>query len=76
MLIATKLVARTPNNIATKMIHISTTPKVYEYLEDLVLSGLYGKSPAEAAERLIGRGVEALMRDGSLRRRGAGARGK
>jgi len=69
-------VARTPNNIATKMIHISTTPRVYEYLEDLVLTGLYGKSPAEAADRLIAREVEVLIREGSLRRRGAGVKGK
>lgn len=49
---------------------------VHEYLEDLVLSGLYGKSAAEAAERLIGRGVEALIREGSLRRRRSRVRGR
>ena len=68
--------ARTPNNIATKKFQVSTTPGVHQYLEELVLTGLYGKSPPEAAERLIARGIEELIRGGSLRRRGAAAKGK
>lgn len=52
--------------------HLSTTPTVRDYLETLVASGLYGKSVAEAAERLVGRGIEGLIRDGTLER----ARGK
>jgi hypothetical protein len=64
-------VARAPNNVKTVGIHISTTPIIQQYLEDLVASGLYGKNMAEAAERLVGRGIEGLIRDGSLHRREA-----
>jgi hypothetical protein len=45
------------------------------YLEELVGSGLYGKNPAEAAERLIALGIEDLIRQGTLKRR-APARGR
>jgi len=61
--------ARGRNRIETVMIHISTTPPVGNYLEELVSSGLYGKNTAEAAERLVARGIENLVREGALRRR-------
>jgi hypothetical protein len=48
---------------------------VQGYLEDLVNSGLFGKNVAEAAERLVGRGVEALIREGTLHRRKGGKGG-
>ena len=64
--------ARGPNSVETVMIHLSTTPMVHDYLEELVSSGLYGKSPAEAAERLVGRGIENLIREGALQRSGRG----
>jgi hypothetical protein len=35
-------------------------------LERLVLTGFYGKNPAEAAERLLARSIEALMKNGTL----------
>jgi hypothetical protein len=56
------------------MVHLSTTPVVRDYLEALVASGLYGKSIAEAAERLVGRGIEGLIHEGALKR--AGDKGK
>jgi hypothetical protein len=37
-------------------------------LEDLVSSGLFGKNTAEAAERLVARGIETLIREGTLKR--------
>jgi hypothetical protein len=40
---------------------------VVAYLEALVDSGLYGKNPAEAAERLVAQGIEELIRRGSLK---------
>lgn len=70
---------RTPNTVRTVTITISTTPPVYAHLERLVASGLFGKNPAEAAERLIARGIEnhlgagALLRDGGHDERGGRA---
>jgi hypothetical protein len=62
--------ARRPNNRPTKTITVSTTPGVVEYLLRLVATDLYGKNPAEAAERLITRGIESLIKDGILKRGG------
>ena len=39
------------------------------YLEDLVQTGLYGRSPGEAAERLVSQGIERLIEKGVLSRR-------
>jgi len=61
---------RHPNKIRTITVTISTTPAVHGYLEKLVSTGLFGKNRAEAAERLVARGVEALIREGILKRRG------
>ena len=61
--------ARKPNTVTTVTITISTTEGIQQYLEDLVSGGLFGKNPAEAAERLVARGVENLLRDGTLSRR-------
>jgi len=61
--------ARKQNNVETRMITISTTPSVIAYLTTLVSSGLYGKNPAEAAERLVTREIENLIRDKTLKRR-------
>jgi len=66
--------ARKRNQVATVSITISTTPAVAAYLDDLVQTGLYGKTPSEAAERLVSRGLERLIHEGKLgtgRRRSA-----
>jgi hypothetical protein len=60
---------RKRNQLETVALTVSTTPPVVDYLEALVDSGLYGKNPAEAAERLIALGIEDLIRQGTLRRR-------
>ena len=39
------------------------------YLEDLVQTGLYGRSPGEAAERLVSQGIERLIEKGVLARK-------
>jgi len=57
---------RTRNTVKTITITVSTTPPVYRHLTDLVASGLFGKNPAEAAERLIARGVEQFLAGGTL----------
>ena len=61
--------ARKPNNIETVTITVSTTRPIERYLAKLVSTGLYGKNPAEAAERLVARSIEQLIRSGTLGRR-------
>ncbi len=55
--------SRRPNSVKTAKITLSTTPQVVAYLERLVTTGLYGKNSADAAERLVARGIETLLRD-------------
>ena len=63
-----KRMARHPNDLKTVTVTISTTPAVMAFLAQLVATGLYGKNPAEAAERLVSRGLEHLVREGILDR--------
>lgn len=58
--------SRKPNSVPTVPLRISTTPQVAELLERLVETGLYGKNPAEAAERLIGEGLRQILAEGGL----------
>ena len=57
---------RKPNNLETVIMTISTTPPIMERLAVLVSTGLYGKNPAEAAERLVARSIEDLLQNGTL----------
>jgi hypothetical protein len=59
--------AKARNTIRTVQITISTTVPVQGYLEGLVLTGLYGKNPAEAAERLLTQRIEHLLSNGQLK---------
>ena len=61
--------ARKPNPVKSVQITVSTTPLVHGYLSALVATGLYGKNPAEAAERLIAKGVEVALAGGIIARR-------
>jgi hypothetical protein len=63
---------RSPNQVPTVNITLSTTPQVHEYLRKLAGTGLYGKNAAEAADRLITRAIEQLIREGALGRHGKG----
>ena len=60
--------ARKPNPVKSVQITVSTTPLVHGYLSALVDTGLYGKNPAEAAERLIAKGVEVALAGGIIPR--------
>jgi hypothetical protein len=62
---------RPKNQLETVSLTLSTTRPVVDYLERLVESGLYGKNPAEAAERLIAQGIEDLIRRDLLARQPA-----
>ena len=59
---------RKPNDLKTAQITISTTPGIEEYLKVLVSTHLYGKNPADAAVRLLEKGIENLLKDGTLKR--------
>jgi hypothetical protein len=59
--------ARKPNPLPTVTITLSTNPQIKAYLSELVPSGLYGNNEADAAERLLARAVEQLIREGSLK---------
>lgn len=59
--------ARSPNPLPTVSITISTNPQIKEYLSELVPSGLYGNNEAEAAERLLAKAIEGLIREGALK---------
>ena len=54
---------RKPNDLPTEELRLSTTPHVVRYLKRLLRSGLYGKNPAEAAERLLARALEEKLKD-------------
>ena len=68
--------ARKPNPVKSVQITVSTTPLVHGYLSALVDTGLYGKNPAEAAERLIAKGVEVALAGGIIPRGREEIRGK
>jgi hypothetical protein len=54
-----------PTNVnSTVTITVSTTPQVKRGLEKLVKAGTFGKSPAEAAERIISEKLWALASEG------------
>ena len=57
---------RERNTIATRQITISTTERVVEYLTELNRTGLWGKNPAEAAERLVAEGIRQLIEKSAL----------
>jgi hypothetical protein len=49
---------------------ISTTKPLVDNLESLVSSGLFGKSSPEAAERLIAKGIQDLIKEGHFPQNG------
>ena len=53
--------AKAQNLIRTERLTLSTTPHVLSLLGRLVQSGLYGTNHAEAAERLVSKGLERLI---------------
>ena len=57
-----------PNQLQTVLVRISTTQSVVDYLKGLVSTGLYGRNHTEAAERILTRGIERLLQDGTLQR--------
>ena len=59
-----------PRNVLTaRQLKYSGNSIVQEYLAELVKTGLYGRTPGEAAERLISQGIERLIKEGTLTRK-------
>lgn len=58
---------RKPNDLKTEMLDVSTTPHVVRCLKELIKTGFYGKNAAEAAERLLSRTLEGMVREGTLK---------
>ena len=65
------MAGRNRNQLETEQLTLSTTPIVVGYLKDLVSTGLYGKNPTEAAERLIASTLEGMVRAGHIKTRRA-----
>ena len=57
------------NVIQTIEIKVSTNRVLKGYLTELCYTGMYGKSEAEAAERLIADAIQKLVAEGVLKRR-------
>lgn len=60
--------SRKKNPYKTVLVKVSTTPKVAQYLDALVATGLFGKTAPEASERLIAQRVDQLIKEGTIKR--------
>jgi hypothetical protein len=60
---------RPHNALTARQLKYSGNRIVEQYLVELVKTGLYGRTPGEAAERLISQGIERLIKEGTLTRK-------
>ncbi len=58
--------ARIRNTVETKVLKLSLTQEAKEYLRQLVSIGVYGKTPTEVAHGLVMRGLQELLKDGTI----------
>jgi hypothetical protein len=63
------MAGRKPNALDSVPITIATNPVIKQYLDDLALTGLYGKSATEVAERLIAQRIAHLIETAQLKKR-------
>lgn len=61
------MAGRPKNPLQTATLTVSTNTLVTGHLTALVQTGLYGKTEAEAAERLIAGAIRELIRNGELK---------
>jgi hypothetical protein len=59
--------ARQRNDLPTQELRVSTTPQVVELLRSLVSTGLFGKNPAEATERILAEKLRELIAEGAVK---------
>lgn len=57
--------ARTPNSVDTSTLKLSTTPQICRALDDLVATGIFGKTRSEVAERLLAEKLREIMLQGT-----------
>jgi hypothetical protein len=60
---------RKKNPLGTVKERFSGNRLIRAYLQDLVATGLYGRSPPEAAERLVSQGIQRAIEQGTIARR-------
>jgi hypothetical protein len=66
---------RKPNLVRTEPLTVALTPKLHQYLADLVVEEGYGLTPPDVAARLIQEGLDQLIKDGIIKRRAGKFRG-
>ncbi len=62
--------ARPRNPLGSVQLRFSGNHLIEQYLTALVQTGLYGRSPGEAAERLVSQSIEKLVQQGVIHRLG------
>jgi hypothetical protein len=60
---------RSPNTEPTVKVTISTSPALRRDLDKVVATGYFGRTKAEAAERLLAEAIRNLIREGTLVRK-------
>ena len=63
--------SQTPKKLKAKQMRYSGNRLIEQYLWDLVNTGLFGRSPGEAAERLVSQGIERAIGDNMIKKRSA-----
>jgi hypothetical protein len=58
--------SREENKLPTESVRISTNSVIKGYLETLALTGLYGKTASEVAERLVAQEIRRMIATGEL----------
>lgn len=59
--------SRSKNQVETVQLTIAATPQMVVFLRQLTDTGLFGKNPTEAAERLLARALEERVSSGELK---------
>jgi hypothetical protein len=58
---------RKPNKSKPKILYLHVAPEMRRYLEQLIPTGLYGKTAPEVAVSLLSRELERIVKDGFLK---------
>lgn len=61
--------ARPVNTVESLSMTITVTPQVKQYLEDLVVKGTHGQSPAEIVRAMINTEIRKLITSNELKER-------
>jgi hypothetical protein len=59
-------VSRKPNANRTARVYLRPSAAVATYLDEIASVGIFGKTRAEVAERLIGSGIAQFLKDGLM----------